>query len=249
MALNRELWDKLDSYSLDEVDSALKFSQRLARENQWDLAYTQRVIEEYKRFVYLSSEAGHMVTPSDEVDQVWHLHLCYTRSYWEELCQGVLGKPLHHGPTKGGNSERVKYHDLYERTLESYRKHFGTEAPADIWPPSKQRFACSHFQRVDAKTHFILPKRRVIQIALGSLGTLALAGCTSQLGFIEGLFPFIIIAIIFIFILAAFSKGGKGGGGNNSGGGCGSVGGGCSSDSGCGSGCGGGGCGGGCGGG
>ncbi|MEK6230809.1 MAG: hypothetical protein N2A42_03075 [Luteolibacter sp.] len=33
---------------------------------------------EYKRFVALAMLAGHPVTPSEEVDQAWHLHLVYT---------------------------------------------------------------------------------------------------------------------------------------------------------------------------
>ena len=64
--------------------------------------YTDRVIEEYRKFLYLLASAGHPVTPSDQVDQAWHLHLTYTRSYWEDLCEKTIGKPLHHGPTKGG---------------------------------------------------------------------------------------------------------------------------------------------------
>ena len=37
---------------------------------------------------------GRHIGPSDEVDQAWHLHLVYTRSYWGEFCPNVLGKPL-----------------------------------------------------------------------------------------------------------------------------------------------------------
>jgi len=58
----------------------LPFEARLARENGWCRAYTQRVIVEYKRFVYLAMTAGHVVTPSEEVDHAWHMHLTYTRS-------------------------------------------------------------------------------------------------------------------------------------------------------------------------
>ena len=78
-----------------------------------------RAIEEYKRFVFLAMAAGHPVTPLDEVDQVWHLHLCYTRSYWEDLCGEVLRAPLHHGPTRGGAAERARFDDQYRRTLAS----------------------------------------------------------------------------------------------------------------------------------
>ena len=100
--LEVELWQRIAAFEFDPVDAALPFSRRLARDNGWSDAFAQRAVEEYRRFVFLAMVAGHPVTPSDEVDQVWHLHLCYTRSYWEDLCGEVLPRPLHHGPTRGG---------------------------------------------------------------------------------------------------------------------------------------------------
>src|SRR5687768_8348674 len=98
----RELWARLEGLALDDPAAALTFSRRLARENQWTFAYTGRVVAEYKRFVFLAREAGHPVSPSEAVDQAWHLHLTYTESYWQEMCAGILGRRLHHHPTKGG---------------------------------------------------------------------------------------------------------------------------------------------------
>src|SRR5687767_14921571 len=87
---------RLEAYSLDEPGAPLAFSARLARENGWTAAYADRVIEEYKRFVLLAISAGHPVTPSEQVDQAWHLHLLYTETYWLHFCPQVLGRPLHH---------------------------------------------------------------------------------------------------------------------------------------------------------
>ena len=44
--------------------------------------------------------SDHPVTPSIEVDQVWHLHLIYTRQYWNDFAKHMPFEP-HHGPTKG----------------------------------------------------------------------------------------------------------------------------------------------------
>src|SRR5688572_3649708 len=96
------LFQRICAYSPDDADSHLTFTQRLARENGWDLKYARRVVEEYKKFMFLAVAAGHPVTPSEQIDQAWHLHLVYTHSYWEEFCGAVLGQPIHHGPTKGG---------------------------------------------------------------------------------------------------------------------------------------------------
>ncbi|MEM8961171.1 MAG: hypothetical protein AAGD38_06825 [Acidobacteriota bacterium] len=138
--LDDPLWHKLRDFPLDDPESNLPFTRRLARDNAWQLAYALAVVEEYRRFLYLAKVAGHVVTPSDEVDQAWHLHLVYTRSYWDELCGEVLGEPLHHGPTRGGKPEQAKYNDLYARTLESYRRVFDETPREDVWPTARDRF-------------------------------------------------------------------------------------------------------------
>src|SRR6185436_12357785 len=97
-----ELWRAIESFQIGPPDCDLPFGARLARENGWSLPFAARVIAEYKRFVFLAATAPHPVTPSDSVDQAWHLHLLYSESYWSELCGQVLRRPLHHGPTRGG---------------------------------------------------------------------------------------------------------------------------------------------------
>lgn len=104
-----DLWQRLVAYDFDRADSELPFSARLARENHWTRTYARAVFEEYRRFVYLALRAGHPVTPSDEVDQAWHLHLLYSEQYWRRFCPEILGRDLHHYPTQGGPAERAKF--------------------------------------------------------------------------------------------------------------------------------------------
>src|ERR1044071_7485961 len=156
-----ELWPRLEQFQLDAPEAALPFSARLARENNWSPAYTRRVIHEYKRFAFLAVAAGHPVSPSEDVDQVWHLHLTYSQNYWKIFCPEILGQPLHHQPTKGGSDEREKFGDWYLKTLESYREHFGEEPPCDIWPTPEARDAEKHnFIRVDRERNWVIPKPR-----------------------------------------------------------------------------------------
>ena len=75
-----DLRARIQGFPLDEPGSVFPFSARLARENGWSREYALRALEEYRRFVYLAMTAGHPVTPSEEVDEVWHFHLTYTRS-------------------------------------------------------------------------------------------------------------------------------------------------------------------------
>ncbi len=154
-----ELWPTLSAFELDAPSCGLTFSERAARENGWTLGFTRRVIDEYKRFLYLAMTCEHVVCPSDAVDQVWHMHLTYTRSYWDDLCGGVLGRPLHHGPTRGGSEEHEKYFRLYERTLRSYTAAFGSPPPADIWPTAELRFGEDlAFVRVNHHRYWVIPK-------------------------------------------------------------------------------------------
>lgn len=155
------LRERIESFVLDEPGAALPFTSRLAREQGWSHVFAGRVVGEYKRFLVLAMEAGHPVTPSEEVDQAWHLHLVYTRSYWQRLCGDVLGRELHHEPTSGGPSEGAKFVDWYARTLDSYRRLFGEEPPEDIWPPPQRRFANAAACRwVDRTRVWLVPRPR-----------------------------------------------------------------------------------------
>jgi hypothetical protein len=154
-----ELYQRIQAFSLDAADAHLPFSKRLARDNGWTIEYASSVIYEYKKFIFLAVVADHPVTPSDQVDQVWHLHLLYTHSYWDEFCLKVLQMPLHHGPTQGGSRERCKFDDWYNKTLASYEQFFQQSPPVDIWPPSHIRFGRDvHFVRVNTQENWILPK-------------------------------------------------------------------------------------------
>lgn len=185
------------------------------------------------------------MTPSDQVDQAWHLHLVYTRSYWEDLCGEVLGRPVHHGPTKGGTAEGEKFHDWYDKTCQSHQDHFGAAPPADIWPEGEKRFA-GRFQRVDLSENLVLPQRVLIFSSIAAAMGVSLASCTDNSEDIGAiLFLGLPILLIILFLKSLGGGGGKGGGSGCSSGGFGWFGGGRSNDAGCGSGCGGGGCGGG----
>ncbi len=155
------VWRALQSYTIGPDDAALSFARRLARENGWSAEYAARVIEEYKRFCFLALTAGEEVTPSDQVDQAWHLHLTYTRDYWERFCPEVLGRPLHHGPTKGGGNERSRFFEQYARTLKAYEDCFGLP-PADIWPDAARRLVEDpKARRVHPRDGLVVPRTTV----------------------------------------------------------------------------------------
>lgn len=127
-----ELWNQLQRFELDEPDAPAPFSKRLCSETGWSPEFALRAVQEYKRFLFLTAVAPHRCTPSDIVDTVWHLHLLYTRSYWDDLCGKILKYQLHHEP---GNAPKQQEHfkQQYQKTLKSYVAFIGHLPPADIW--------------------------------------------------------------------------------------------------------------------
>ncbi len=163
MTLEQEkLWVKISTFELDDPTISFTFTDRLARENGWKLEYALRTIVEYKKFMFLLCLADFPLTPSDQVDQVWHLHLLYTQSYWVDFCKETLNKQIHHGPTKGGDVENQKFSNYYDKTKELYKSIFTYDAPNDIWPSSKIRFSETNFQRVNLDRNWIIEKPSIL---------------------------------------------------------------------------------------
>jgi hypothetical protein len=256
---NQTLHEALMRFPLAETGGRYTFLDRLCRENNWSTAEGQRAIGEYKQFVYLARVSPTPVTPPPAVDQVWHLHLLYTRSYWEELCQGVLGRPLHHGPTAGGEEENEKFGNWYEKTRILYREEFDAAPPADLWPvrfsPEKR------YRWTDLARNWIIPKPSFGAV-LPSVFPLLIAKPGEGFGLFVVLLG-VLALIIGVSMDDEEKRKRRRDGDGSSGSGCGAFGGGsdCGDSSGgdCGGedggggdgggGCGGGGCGGGCGGG
>ena len=170
---------KLIAYTIGPQDIDLTFRNRVAHENGWDLAKAERAVQEYKRFAYLCAHSRTPCTPSMEIDQVWHMHMTYTRDYWGKFCPHILGYELHHGPTEGGDDEDQKHIDQYEYTLLYYEQVFGRPPPSDLWPSTKERFSSfPHLQWVNLSEYSITPKSKiylaivltaVVSFILGSL--------------------------------------------------------------------------------
>ncbi|MEZ4849274.1 MAG: hypothetical protein R3B93_11805 [Bacteroidia bacterium] len=157
----KTLWANIQNFELDDIASDFTFTDRLARENGWSLEFALRTVFEYKKFIFLICIAAHPLTPSDQVDQVWHLHLIYTESYWIDFCKNTLNRDIHHGPTKGGQAEKDKYHNWYEETKKVYQQVFQEQPPTDIWPSSRVRFGELRFTRINRHRNWVIPKLRL----------------------------------------------------------------------------------------
>lgn len=256
-----QLWKKIDEFEIDDTQCEFTFSRRLARDNKWTHDFSLKVIAEYKKFIYLCCVGYGEITPSDSVDQAWHLHLTYTKSYWVDFCQKTLKKQVHHNPTKGGESEKRRYSSAYDSILIVYEREFGSLPPATLWPDNDTRFGNIDFKRINLSDYWLIKRPKIsdplVQNAISFLLILFFIQSETRVPW-GSLF----IVIVLILFVARTIKGGRKGGKRKRGGGSSTGAGGfwgdfwgCSSDSGgggsgcssgCSSGCGGGG---GCGGG
>ena len=212
-------WRRLLAIDFDDPGATFAFTQRLARDNGWRPAFAARVVEEYRRFAFLCVAGGHEMTPSDEVDQTWHLHLTYTRHYWGVFTD-ALGAPLHHNPTAGGPAERARYAENYAATLHAYEHYFGAPPPSDIWPAAKVRFGDAPFmQRINRRRNFVVPRNTAMPVIAAATGGAALtanvaaqdlgSGVSDIVTFFDAnpVFGYGGIAIIILLILMALRAG------------------------------------------
>lgn len=124
------IWDNINKFDVNETSNGNGFALRLARENNWSYNFTKQAIDEYKKFMFLAATSDFMVSPSHITDQVWHLHLTYTKSY-TDFCT-LLGKRIEHLPSNYTNKDIIKFRTAKEKTKIVYEKQFGQQ-PKEFW--------------------------------------------------------------------------------------------------------------------
>jgi uncharacterized protein (TIGR04222 family) len=148
---------------------------------------------------------------SDDVDQVWHLHLTYTRDYWTVFCPSVLGCDLHHEPSRARRGDAEHFAARYADTLAAYFDVFGPP-PAAFWPGTRERFRRpARFRRIDSDRFILMPRPRfptwrTIAALVATLGLLitarsVLASSANPLDWNGG--EFIVLYIVFALICFA----------------------------------------------
>ena len=153
-----DLWRRIEAHEFEPPGHALSFTRRLARVRGWSMGFARAAVLEYRRFCFMAAVSTSPVTPSEEVDEVWHAHLIYSRDYWDVWCGTVLRTKLHHEPTRGGLAEQGRHSAAYAETLVRYETWFG---PADeaLWPATHVRFrTASRFRVVDTDRWLVLPR-------------------------------------------------------------------------------------------
>lgn len=220
-ATQQEIWQKLCEFQFDSPGARKLFETRLAVEQNWTIEYARRAIVEYRRFLLLCATAGHPCTPSEVVDEVWHMHLTFTKSYWLELCPNVLGKSLHHEPAVGLAGEDDKHRQAFQKTLNAYRTAFGEEPPRDIWLVKKP---IANLKGAPSRLRW--PYASVAAMALVAVGCASTSGGSDLFGFGFLLFVFGAVGIVIWAIVKTIQHWGGGPGrcqGGSCGGGCSTI--------------------------
>jgi hypothetical protein len=126
--------------AVNNIEFSQEFIDTLRRKLFLSYPECEKYIREYKKFVLMVACTQYMVSPSEQVDQVWHLHQNFNPKKYREDCTPVFGRILIHCPSLGGPSEDAKYEGIYDQTVQYYHSLFNNERPKEIWEPLDERF-------------------------------------------------------------------------------------------------------------
>tara|TARA_R100001163_G_C5065676_1_gene203688 strand:- start:996 stop:1667 length:672 start_codon:yes stop_codon:yes gene_type:complete len=114
-----------------------KLALELYNEIKDDLTeFSENDVKEYCRFLALKAitDDGNSMklSPSPQLDQIWHYHLISTASYQKTM--KILGTMIHHDPRKADDSIEVK-ECRYKATFKEYLDNFGESfVSRSMWP-------------------------------------------------------------------------------------------------------------------
>jgi uncharacterized membrane protein YgcG len=150
----KELWLRLKNYHFDHIvpanlwdnileafggaDASTKaFAAKIAKKHNWSNTFALRAIDEYKKFVYLGVVSNFHVTPSKDIDVVWHEHLLFSKAY-REFCSTVIEYTFDHHPELIPMADETgRFSAQYIDTLDLYKTEFGVNPPEVIWSNTK----------------------------------------------------------------------------------------------------------------
>jgi hypothetical protein len=124
------LWLKLNVMNAQGLQAFAPMMKMAEQQMGANAEMAQRVIEEYRKFLFLAMRAGHQVIPPGIINDVWMAHIQNAQNYWENLGQMISERPATQGIDAKTFSNMA---DAWSATLQSYEKIFGMKPPMDIW--------------------------------------------------------------------------------------------------------------------
>ena len=172
------------------------FEQKLREQTGWSKHFCQKAMIEYKRFAYLASKSSSPITPSQIIDEVWHLHLTFSRCYWGEFCPNLLNYPLHHEPATQAEVKTTE--NQYRHTLLLYKRHFNAVPPSEFWPVIPKKVETQNGRSMTKALAFL---------AMLFAGFTATASELDSSGDSSMEFWLILVAVIFFGLFAIIGRG------------------------------------------
>lgn len=120
------LWLKLMAMNMQGAAAFAPFMETVQKQMGMSRDLASRVIEEYRKFLFLAMRAGHQVMPPGAFGEAWMLQMQNAQDFWEKLGDTVGERPAP-GESKTGPA------DPWTETLKSYERIFGMKPPMDIW--------------------------------------------------------------------------------------------------------------------
>lgn len=124
------LWLKLNMMNAQGLQAFAPMMKLVEQQMGANVEMAQRIIEEYRKFLFLAMRAGHQVIPPGVINDVWMMHIQNAQNYWENLSQMITERPTAQGIDAKSFASMA---DAWTATLQSYEKIFGTKPPLDIW--------------------------------------------------------------------------------------------------------------------
>jgi hypothetical protein len=101
------------------------FQENIAKYYNWNIDYTNQVIYEYEKFIYLKSKYNDII-PSIDIDKLWKYHIFSVNEYYN-YCMQNCGKIINYDPFEEINIQKIS------NTINSYKNIFGDILYKNIW--------------------------------------------------------------------------------------------------------------------
>ena len=101
------------------------------KEYGWSKAQASQAVDRYEKLFKLFGK-GSSIVPTQEIDDVWHIHMLDPESYYED-CMEYHGKIIGHNPAlEDSQEEKSKLHSLFLMTAKIWKEAYGEEYTGSI---------------------------------------------------------------------------------------------------------------------
>lgn len=113
--------------------------ERLVERLGMDPDEAREKFEDTRRFLYLSGTTAEVLAPTEQIDEVWHNFMLYSKDY-AEFCTTHFGSTIHHNPWSKAEVAESDW-SVVRRTRELAERVFGAELSAN-WDYAEHPGSC-----------------------------------------------------------------------------------------------------------